>query len=88
MNYLHYNLDLAPGEVVEVTLDKQANIRLLDETNFERYKRGAQHTYHGGFAKRSPVRISPPRPGHWHLVIDLGGYAGSVKAAVQTMRAA
>lgn len=88
MNYLHYKLDLKPDEVVEVTLDKQANVRLLDENNFINYKHGKRHTYYGGLAKQSPARLSPPRPGHWHLVIDLGGYSGSVQASVRTLRGA
>lgn len=88
MNYLHYDLNLSSGEIVEVTLDKQANVRLLDDANFSKYKRGIQHSYYGGLAKQSPVRIAAPRAGHWHLVIDLGGYAGSVGASVRTHRAA
>jgi hypothetical protein len=82
MNFLHYDLQLGPGEGVQVTLDKQANVRLLDDSNFERYKRGEQHTYYGGLAKVSPVHLRPPQPGHWHVVIDLGGYAGTVQASV------
>ncbi len=85
MNYLHYELELTPGDVVEVTLDKQANVRLLDEMNFSNYKRGERHTYHGGLAKESPVRLPAPHPGHWHLVIDLGGYSGTVRASVRTL---
>jgi hypothetical protein len=88
MNYLHYELDLKTGDVVEVTLDKQANVRLLDETNFSSYRRGVRHTYHGGLAKQSPARLTVPRPGHWHLVVDLGGYAGAVKASVRTLQGA
>lgn len=88
MNFLHYDLNLSSGEVVEVTLDKQANVRLLDDANFSNYKRGARHTYFGGLAKQSPARIAAPHAGHWHLVIDLGGYAGTVRASVQTHRAA
>ena len=34
MNFLHYEFDLSAGDVVEVTLDKQANVRLLDGVNF------------------------------------------------------
>lgn len=82
MNFLHYELQLGPGEAVQVTLDKQANVRLLDDLNFQRYQRGEQHTYHGGLSKTSPVHLRPPHPGHWHLVIDLGGYAGTVRASV------
>lgn len=86
MNYLHYDLNCTSGDVVEVTLDKQANVRLLDEINFGKYKRGAKHSYHGGLAKTSPFRLAVPRPGHWHLVVDLGGYAGTVRASVRTVK--
>jgi hypothetical protein len=85
MNYLHYDLQIAEGQAVEVTLDKQANVRLLDEYNFSKYKRGERHQYFGGLNKTSPARLKPPRPGKWHLVIDLGGYPGTVKASVRTI---
>jgi hypothetical protein len=86
MNFLHYDLQLGPGEAAQVTLDKQANVRLLDDPNYQRYQRGEQHTYHGGLAKTSPVILRPPHPGHWHLVVDLGGYAGTVQASVTKIR--
>lgn len=86
MNFLHYDLHLNTGDVVEVSLDKQANVRLLDGTNFAHYKKGQKHRYYGGLAKVSPLRVKAPHAGHWHLVIDLGGYAGSVKASVRTLR--
>lgn len=86
MNYLHYELDLDASDVVEVTLDKQANVRLLDEANYAHYQHGERHSYHGGLARRSPIRLVPPHAGHWHLIIDLGGYAGTVQAAVRTLR--
>ena len=58
MNYLHYDLHLQTGEAVEVILDKQANVRLLDDSNFSNYQRGEQHLYYGGLATRSPVCLS------------------------------
>lgn len=82
MNYLHYPLDLDADDVVEVTLDKQANVRLMNPANFELYKSGKSHTYQGGLAVRSPVRLRAPHAGDWHVVIDLGGYAGTVRASV------
>ena len=86
MNYLHYDLNLNINDSVEVTLDKQANVRLLDDLNYSKYRRGQKHTYYGGLAKKSPVHLSPPRPGRWHIVIDLGGYAGTVNASVRTIK--
>jgi hypothetical protein len=85
MNYLHYEFNIGPTNAVEVTLDKQANVRLLDELNYNKYQRGEQHTYYGGLAKVSPLRVSPPHYGRWHLVIDLGGYSGSVNASVRVV---
>ncbi len=82
MKYLHYDLTLDSNDVVVVTLDKQANVLLMDDSNFSSYKRGQRYTYYGGLAKVSPARISPPHAGNWHLAIDLGGYSGSVRASV------
>lgn len=86
MNFLHYEFDLSSGDIVEVTLDKQANVRLLDSANFSQYKNGKQHRYYGGLAKQSPIQIAAPHAGHWHLVIDLGGYGGTVRASAQVIK--
>jgi len=88
MNFLHYEFDLATGDVVEVTLDKQANVRLLDSANYSAYKNGKHHRYHGGLAKNSPIRLATPHAGHWHIVVDLGGYAGTVQASATVLRGA
>lgn len=87
MNFLHYNLNLFSGDVVEITLDKQANVRLMDDNNFSNYKNGMRHQYYGGYTTLSPARITAPRQGHWHLVIDLGGYSGKVNASVRVLKA-
>ena len=85
MNYLHQELDLGTDDVVEVTLDGQANVMLLDPANYEFYRRGQQFHYHGGLAKNSPVQLIPQRPGRWHVVVDLGGYSGRVRAGVRIL---
>jgi hypothetical protein len=82
VNYLHYELEAGPDDVVEVTLSNAANVQLLDEPNFSNYKTGKPFRYTGGYAKTSPCRLSPPRRGRWHLVIDIGGYAGRLSASV------
>ncbi len=86
MNFLDYDLgSLGGGEIVEVSLSQAANVRLMDSPNFNSYRRGGQHRCFGGFAKQSPVRLSVPGPGHWHVAIDTGGYAGSVRAGVRVL---
>ncbi len=85
MNFLHYELDVGPNNTIRVTLDKQANVRLLDSQNYQKYRNGQQHKYYGGLAKASPVNLAAPYEGHWHLVIDLGGYGGTIRASVQVV---
>jgi hypothetical protein len=86
MNYLHSEFDLEAGDAVVVDLDNQANVLLMDSTNFQEYKRGRSYHYYGGLAEKTPVRLAAPRSGRWHLVVDLGGYAGKVKAGVRVLK--
>jgi len=86
MKFLHYEFTLSQGDLIEVTLDKQANVRLLDDANFSYYQQGAKHTYFGGKAIESPFILRPPHSGHWNVVIDLGGYAGTVHASVRILK--
>lgn len=85
MKFLHYELNLTPNDCVQVTLDKQANVVLLDTPNFQNYRSGRKYNYYGGLAKGSPLNLSAPHSGKWHLVIDTGGYAGTVRASVQVI---
>lgn len=86
MNFLHNDLGILDGnEVIEVTLDKAANVKLLDSSNFNRYRNGAGHNYFGGYITRSPFKVPVPRSGHWHITIDLGGHRGSVRAGVRIL---
>ncbi|MGH7200105.1 MAG: DUF1883 domain-containing protein [Planctomycetaceae bacterium] len=87
MNFLHYRLDANAGDVVEVTLDRAANVQLLDPSQFEKYRNRRTYRYYGGHATRSPCRIEVPRTGPWHLVIDLGGAAGTVRASFRLLPA-
>jgi hypothetical protein len=83
MNYLHYECDVGPNHTIEVTLDKQANVRILDFANYQNYQSGRPYRYTGGLATVSPTYLKAPHAGHWHLVIDLGGYPGTVRASVR-----
>jgi hypothetical protein len=82
MEYLHKEFDLSEGEAVEVNLaGNAANVMLMDPENFEKYRQGLPYRSYGGYARTSPFRIQAPHAGRWHLVIDLGGGAGTVQAS-------
>lgn len=83
MKHLHFPITASAGNIVVVSLDSQANVRLLDSSNYSRYCRGERHEFYGGLARVSPLRLRVPRTGEWHLAIDLGGYAGAVRAGIK-----
>lgn len=84
MQFRHYDLrQLRAGQVVEVNLaGNAANVRLMDNNNFLKYRNGRAANYYGGHVTSSITKLRVPSSGHWHLAIDLGGYAGTVRSSV------
>lgn len=81
----HLSFDLKQqkrGATAVVTLDKQANVRLMTASNYRSFMSGRRYSYQGGKATRSPARLAIPRSDHWFLVVDLGGLPGRVRASV------
>lgn len=89
MKFIHSDLGHCQrGDVAEITLTSGANVRLLDSSNFNRYRRGESHRCVGGLAKRSPVRLTVPSSGRWHVVVDMQGLRGSTRAGIRRIPAA
>ncbi|MDN4161136.1 DUF1883 domain-containing protein [Nocardioides abyssi] len=83
MNHLYFDLKhQKKGAVAIVSLDKQANVRLMTVSDYRQFKAGRSSRAYGGRATRSPARIPIPRDGHWVVVVDLGGGRGQVRAGV------
>lgn len=84
--YLHQEFNLNFNDVVRVDIDTQANVMLLDSSNYNSYRSGSSFRCHGRHYDRSPVLLKPPHSGYWHLVIDLGGRSGSIRHAINVIR--
>lgn len=86
MEFVHHDLGHQDaGNVVVVTLANQANVRLMDASNFQRFRNGGRATFYGGGAVASPVRLEVPQSGHWYVVLDLGGAPGTIRSSVQIL---
>ena len=85
MDHLHYEFEGVPDDVIEVSLDRAANVQLLDTANYDAYRSGRGFHYQGGYATTSPVRFPVTERGRWHVVIDLGGGAGRVRASARVV---
>lgn len=83
MRFLHEEFTGGPAAVVEVEISQQANVMLLDTPNFAAYQSGRQFQYYGGWQTRSPARLTPPNHGRWHVVVDLGGRGGMLRAGIR-----
>jgi hypothetical protein len=87
MKFNHYDLGYQErGTVVEVTLSgSAANIRLLDSSNFQNYRSGHRHQYHGGLIRRSPAQLVIPMSGHWHVTVDMQGLQGQTQSSIRVI---
>ena len=87
MKFIHSDLGIISGGSTAVARlsGTEANVKLLDDANFARYKRGDQHTYYGGHYKQSPVHIPVPSTGRWNVAVDLGGYGGQINASISVI---
>lgn len=85
--YAYYDLgERQEGDCVVVSLHgTAANVLLLDERNFHRYRGGLGFSYLGGLRRRSPVRLSVPYDSHWFVAMDLGGRGGQTQGSVKVV---
>lgn len=90
MKYQVYDLgNKKRGEVVEITLKgSAANVRLMNSSNYPKYKNGRSHKYYGGLAKSSPIRLQIPNSGRWYVTIDMQGLRGSVTSSIRMLPSA
>jgi len=70
----HARVHVEDGGAVVVELHGgEANVRVMDDINFRRYRSGDGHKYYGGHYRQSPAIIHPPSGGDWNVVIDATG---------------
>lgn len=85
-NFIHARQGLNKGDIVVVQCSHQCNVFLMDDQNFEAYKKRAKFTFFGGHAKLFPVKLPAPASGHWNVVIDLGGKQAEISHQISYIR--
>jgi uncharacterized protein DUF1883 len=86
-DHLQKRLFLKHGDVVEVESDTQANVLLMDDSEYANYKAGRSYRYHGGFFTHFPARLTPPSSGYWNVVLNLGGGQATVRHSIRVVSA-
>ena len=59
-DHLHKRMFLKDGDAVEVESDTQANVVLMDDSDYSNYKAQRSYHYYGGFFTHFPARLTPP----------------------------
>jgi uncharacterized protein DUF1883 len=87
MNFIHSRVETEDGEGILVRLrGSEANVMVMRDNDFRSYRASGRFNFYGGHYRQSPVVIRPPQSGCWNVVVDLGGGAGKVEAAVSIIR--
>lgn len=86
MDFLHYPVKVTPQDTVVINLSCKANVLFLDDLNYKKYMVGKKFDGRGGLAIRPTVRFTPSYKGLWHVVVDMKGLEGTVKATVDIMK--
>lgn len=84
-DHLHKRLFLKHGDVVEVDCDTQANVLLMDDSDYSSYTSGRSYRYYGGFFTHFPARLAPPTSGYWNVVLDLGGGSAKIRHSMRVI---
>jgi hypothetical protein len=82
VQFVHHDLgQQSAGATAVVKLSgTEANVYLMDAHSFSSFRstRRASQAY-GGHYRGSPVRLTVPRAGHWHVAVYITpGYVGRV----------
>ena len=83
--FVHYEVTAGPENIVQIKLDRRANVRFMDAVNFNKYKLGKEYEFDGGLALESPVEFRPEYRRKWHVCVDMRGLKGEVKVALKVL---
>ena len=86
MSFMHYEVKARPGEIIQVNISRDANVRLLDQLNYAKYKLGKSYSATAGPETEGPIRFAPPYRATWHVIVDMEGRMGTVRASVEVLK--
>lgn len=88
MRFVHTRDYLNAGDTVIVHCSHQCNVRVMQDADFQSFKNGGGHNYHGGKYTRLPAIIRVPTSGNWNTTIDLGGSTAAYKYSISYRKSA
>ena len=94
MKFLQQPFEAKCRQIVQVEFDLPAKVKLIEHSEYVKYKLGKTYNYRGGHYAKSPVEFEVPFDGVWHAIIEKGphnqpidvhGNAQLLKARLETL---
>ena len=71
VQHTHVRHCIQPDQSICVECDRECNVHLMDDFNYESFAAGHTFRYFGGLSRdHFPAIIKPPVPGCWNIVIS------------------
>ena len=83
MDFIHYQVQAGPNQLIQVRLNDTANVRVLDNVDYNKYLRGSSDIGTSSLVETGVFEYRPHRSGLWHVIVDLNGISGQVTAKVE-----
>ena len=85
MNYLHYTVKAGPKNIIEITLNERAIVRVLDTLNYYKYSQGKSYNAIFEYRNTPSLRVKVPHKSKWHVIVEHGIFDGVIKAIVDVV---
>ena len=85
MSFIHFTVKAGPDNIIQVSLSREANVRLMDSVNYQKYRLKKKYSFIGGMAMTPVFDLRPKNKGEWHVIVDLEGLEGEVRASVEVL---
>ena len=69
MKYSYKGGKFNKGDKLKIKITKRANIHLMNQSNFDKFRDGKRYGYYGGVAVYSPYTMTIPNDGYWYVVV-------------------
>lgn len=86
MDFLHTRVHMDAGDIAVVRCTHQCNVRLMTDSDFRLFQKGAKHHYYGGWFERLPAQIAAPSTGMWNIVLDLAGGSANIQHSIAIVK--
>ena len=86
MEFIHAREYLKAGDIVVVECERQCNVCIMTDSEFENYRAARSFRHLGGFFTEFPVHVIIPDPAYWNVTLDLAGGPVDIRHSISYVK--